>query len=159
LPFDGSRRLTGSNLFFASTGAVLETLGVEVDADVAGRVAQSRRTCARVIALAHDDAASIVARRHSVGASLAIAAPLDQLFTATEVNEWALCAALGRCRSGSLELPRRRARRCRPRSGGTVVDVSGVCSCIAGHPRARGIRAVREVVGHRRLAATRRFGD
>jgi cyanophycin synthetase len=35
-----------------------------------------------------------VARRHAGGASLAITAPLDQLFLATEVNEWALCAAL-----------------------------------------------------------------
>ena len=36
----------------------------------------------------------LVARPHQGGASLALAAPLDQLFTATEVNEWALCAAL-----------------------------------------------------------------
>jgi UDP-N-acetylmuramyl tripeptide synthase len=36
----------------------------------------------------------VVARVHASGASLALAAPLDQLFTATEVNEWALCAAL-----------------------------------------------------------------
>jgi UDP-N-acetylmuramyl tripeptide synthase len=35
-----------------------------------------------------------VARRHAGGASLAITAPYDQLFLATEVNEWALCAAL-----------------------------------------------------------------
>jgi UDP-N-acetylmuramyl tripeptide synthase len=35
-----------------------------------------------------------VARKHAGGVSLAIAAPLDQLFLATEVNEWALCAAL-----------------------------------------------------------------
>ena len=35
-----------------------------------------------------------VVRRHATGASLAISAPCDQLFLATEVNEWALCAAL-----------------------------------------------------------------
>lgn len=35
-----------------------------------------------------------VARRHANGVLLAIAAPYDQLFLATEVNEWALCAAL-----------------------------------------------------------------
>jgi cyanophycin synthetase len=35
-----------------------------------------------------------VARKHAGGVSLAIAAPIDQLFLATEVNEWALCAAL-----------------------------------------------------------------
>jgi len=34
------------------------------------------------------------ARRHAAGASLALAAPPDQLYTATEVNEWAWCAAL-----------------------------------------------------------------
>jgi cyanophycin synthetase len=36
----------------------------------------------------------VVARTHAGGASLALAAPLDALFTATEVNEWALCATL-----------------------------------------------------------------
>jgi cyanophycin synthetase len=35
-----------------------------------------------------------VARQHAGGVSLAISAPIDQLFLATEVNEWALCAAL-----------------------------------------------------------------
>ena len=34
-------------------------------------------------------------REHASGASLAFAAPLDQLYTATEANEWALYAALG----------------------------------------------------------------
>ncbi len=36
----------------------------------------------------------VVARRHAGGTSLAFAAPCDQLLVATEVNEWALCAAL-----------------------------------------------------------------
>ena len=35
-----------------------------------------------------------MARRHASGASLALQAPIDQLFTATELNEWALCATL-----------------------------------------------------------------
>jgi cyanophycin synthetase len=35
-----------------------------------------------------------VVRRHAGGVSLAMTAPIDQLFLATEVNEWALCAAL-----------------------------------------------------------------
>ena len=35
-----------------------------------------------------------VARHHAGGTSLALAAPVDQLFVATEVNEWALCASL-----------------------------------------------------------------
>jgi cyanophycin synthetase len=39
-------------------------------------------------------AAPVAAVLHASGASLAFGAPPDQLFTATEVNEWALCAAL-----------------------------------------------------------------
>ena len=35
-----------------------------------------------------------MARPHASGVSLALAAPVDQLFTATEVNEWALCATV-----------------------------------------------------------------
>ena len=41
-----------------------------------------------------DFSQSTVSRRHAAGTSLALTAPLDQLFTATEVNEWAFCAAL-----------------------------------------------------------------
>ncbi len=37
---------------------------------------------------------SAVARVHADGVSLAVAAPVDQLFTATELNEWALAATL-----------------------------------------------------------------
>jgi UDP-N-acetylmuramyl tripeptide synthase len=37
---------------------------------------------------------AVAARVHARGASLALAAPVDALYTATEVNEWALCAAL-----------------------------------------------------------------
>jgi cyanophycin synthetase len=93
LPFDSSRRLTGSNLFFASTGAVLETVGIEVDeALLAGW--HSRVARARASLRWPETPRPIVARRHAKGTSLAVAAPLDQLFTATEINEWALCAAL-----------------------------------------------------------------
>ena len=35
----------------------------------------------------------VAVRRHATGVSLAFAAPVDQLFAATEVNEWALCAS------------------------------------------------------------------
>ena len=37
---------------------------------------------------------AVVAIPHAAGASLALAAPADQLITATELNEWALAAAL-----------------------------------------------------------------
>jgi UDP-N-acetylmuramyl tripeptide synthase len=80
-------------LFFATTGAVLETVGVEVDTVL---LADWQRRAARVRdALRWPDfPGAIAARRHARGTSLAIAAPADQLYTATELNEWALCAAL-----------------------------------------------------------------
>ncbi|MGB8694194.1 MAG: Mur ligase family protein [Steroidobacteraceae bacterium] len=91
MPFVDSRRLTGANLFFAATGATLELAGLPPDeallTDWRERVARAR------VHLAWP-AAEIVVRRHAGGASLALAAPLDQLFLATEVNEWALCATL-----------------------------------------------------------------
>ncbi|HEV7613866.1 MAG TPA: Mur ligase family protein [Steroidobacteraceae bacterium] len=90
LPFEDSRRLTGGNLFFASTGAVLEIVRVQIDdALLAAWRSKIERAGARL-----GWTRQSVARRHACGASLAIAAPLDQLFLATEVNEWALCAAL-----------------------------------------------------------------
>ena len=91
LPFEDSRRLTGANLFFASTGAVLDTLGVDVDDALIA--AWSARTELAATALGWNASRAVV-RRHARGVSLALTAPLDQLFTATEVNEWALCAAL-----------------------------------------------------------------
>ncbi|MGB7904969.1 MAG: Mur ligase family protein [Steroidobacteraceae bacterium] len=89
----------GGNLFFAGTGAVLETVGLEIDdALLSGwhaRVDRARRY------LGWDQtspgsplAPAIVARRHATGVSLALQAPVDQLFTATELNEWALCATV-----------------------------------------------------------------
>jgi cyanophycin synthetase len=91
LPFDASRRLTGVNLFFAGTGAQLETSGIEADAAL---LADWRARAMRARAHLRWRMPGVVARVHARGASLAIAAPCDQLYTATEVNEWALCAAL-----------------------------------------------------------------
>jgi UDP-N-acetylmuramyl tripeptide synthase len=84
---------------------VLETLGVGVDeALLAGW--RSRATRARAWLQWPDRAARstkprslerarpIAIRRHATGTALALRAPLDQLFTATEINEWAFCAAL-----------------------------------------------------------------
>jgi UDP-N-acetylmuramyl tripeptide synthase len=45
--------------------------------------------------------AAAVARSHAQGTSLAIAAPFDVLLTATEINEWALTAALAALNPGT----------------------------------------------------------
>ncbi|HYV87253.1 MAG TPA: hypothetical protein VFA91_01655, partial [Candidatus Polarisedimenticolia bacterium] len=70
---------------------MLEAVGVALDDDL---LAAWRDR----IALARDhlgwDVPGVVARVHATGASLAIAAPVDLLYLATEVNEWAWCASV-----------------------------------------------------------------
>ncbi|TPG08715.1 Mur ligase [Rhodanobacter glycinis] len=91
MPFDDSRRLTGCNLYFDGAGAVLETVGVAIDdALLEGWRTRSALACH---ALGWADAPPVV-RRHASGAALAFEAPIDQLFSATEVNEWAWLATL-----------------------------------------------------------------
>ncbi|MEP6547698.1 MAG: Mur ligase family protein [Gammaproteobacteria bacterium] len=90
MPFEDSRRLTGGNLFFASTGAVLDARVPMDDGLLDAWRARVQGAGAR-LGWPHRHS---VARRHAGGTLLAIAAPYDQLFLATEVNEWALCASL-----------------------------------------------------------------
>jgi cyanophycin synthetase len=70
---------------------VLEIVGVPIDDDLIGAWRARVLRAGAHLSWANREA---VARRHAAGASLAITAPYDQLFLATEVNEWALCAAL-----------------------------------------------------------------
>ena len=83
--------MTGSNLFFASPGAVLDVVGAALDdALLAAWRARIERAAARL----GWHVAKAVVRPHAGGWQLAISAPDDQLYLATEVNECALCAAL-----------------------------------------------------------------
>ena len=98
LPFEASRRLIGANLFFAGCGAQLETAHVTADAALLAAWRALAQRARAHLGWDHEDRAAdapqVVARPHAGGASLALAAPPDALFVATEVNEWALCAAL-----------------------------------------------------------------
>jgi UDP-N-acetylmuramyl tripeptide synthase len=91
--FEDSRRLTGPNFYFAVPGAVLGSVGAVPTPAQVGRwrsaVLQARAW------LDWPSEASIVARPHQRGVMLALAAPADQLFTATELNEWAWQHACG----------------------------------------------------------------
>ena len=78
-------------MFFASTGAVLDAVGEPVDDAVLD--AWRRRVLRAAARLGWPEPHTVV-RRHAAGVSLSLSAPLDQLFLATEVNEWALCATL-----------------------------------------------------------------
>src|SRR5574337_594442 len=86
IPFDDSRRLTGFNLYFRAVGAVLETRGPLPDEST---LQAWDIDVQRAGATLGWPAGERVVRRHRGGASLALSAPLDQLFCATEVNEWA----------------------------------------------------------------------
>ena len=86
-PFEDSRRLTGCNFHFAGTGAVLEAApGVPFDD---ATLARWRDNVAAARAALGWPEGEVAVRRHRSGVSLAFAAPPDQLYAATEVNEWA----------------------------------------------------------------------
>ncbi|WP_249352544.1 MULTISPECIES: DUF559 domain-containing protein [unclassified Rudaea] len=92
LPFEDSRRLTGANLYFSVPGAVLETSpGIALDDDT---IARWRANVEHLREELGWPSAPIAARIEHGRGALAIAAPIDQLLTATEVNEWALERAL-----------------------------------------------------------------
>lgn len=91
-PFDDSRRLTGPNVYFDGPGAALEAiLDAGIDEDL---IDAWRQRVLRALSHLRWPHGPILARRHASGASLAFAAPADQLYAATEVNEWAWLAAL-----------------------------------------------------------------
>jgi cyanophycin synthetase len=91
--FQDSRRLTGHNRFFAGTAAILETLGPTAQ-DAAAHARWRVAVTALCRALGWADARAVV-KPHASGTLLVIAAPVDALFTATEVNEWAWEQASG----------------------------------------------------------------
>jgi cyanophycin synthetase len=86
-----SRRLTGPNLLLDRPGAVME---VSLDPGEAEAVVVAWRKQARrmldAVGWGHEETAE---RLYTGGASLAISAPIDALYAATEVNEWAWAAA------------------------------------------------------------------
>lgn len=91
-PFEDSRRLTGSNFYFAGCGAALETMGPQARDPVALAAWWMRANAARE-ALGWAGTEPVM-RVHRSATSLAFTAPADQLYTATEINEWAWCASV-----------------------------------------------------------------
>ncbi len=86
-----SRRLTGPNLLLAGAGAVLEVrLGSHGTARFAAAWEQALD---RMLAVVGWSGAERSWRAWPQGASLAFAAPIDALYAATEVNEWAFALA------------------------------------------------------------------
>lgn len=97
-----SRRLIGPNLFFRDCGVVMEVCPSE--AIPPGAVERWEARVRRMRAALGWPDGPIVSRPHRTGTFLALAAPEDQLLTATEVNEWAWLAESGGTDLGPIPL-------------------------------------------------------
>lgn len=86
-----SRRLTGPNLLLDRPGAILEVALSPEEAETA--VATWAAHVRRMLDAVGWTGAEIAFRRFPGGASLAITAPIDGLYSATEINDWAWEAA------------------------------------------------------------------
>jgi UDP-N-acetylmuramyl tripeptide synthase len=90
-----SRRLTGRNLISSRPGAVLDVhLQAGEEAAGATLIAGWRRQARRMLDAAGWGEEEIAVRRFGSGASLFLSAPLDGLYTATEIADWAWEAAM-----------------------------------------------------------------
>ena len=87
-----SRRLTGPNLVTAGPAALLD-LVVGAGEDAAAAVAAWERQAGRILEAVGWGGAALSHRVFPGGLSLAFLAPIDALYAATEVNEWAWEAA------------------------------------------------------------------
>ncbi len=89
-----SRRLTGPNLVTDRPGAVLE---VELPEPAADELVRYWKEAAELaLGAVGWEGEALHVRRYAGGASLAMTAPIDALYAATEVNEWAWAAATAR---------------------------------------------------------------
>jgi UDP-N-acetylmuramyl tripeptide synthase len=86
-----SRRLTGPGLLLDRAGAALE---VRVDeAQREATIAAWREAASRMLAAVGWTSERLAVRRYQGGVSLALTAPADALYAATDLNEWAWQAA------------------------------------------------------------------
>ena len=89
-----SRRLTGPNLLSDLPGAVLDVELPEAGAEQA--IALWQEETQRALAAVGWDGQLVASRRFPGGASLFLSAPVDALYAATELNEWAWIGASAR---------------------------------------------------------------
>ena len=91
LPFRSSRPLGQGNAFLAETGVALDVVGIDLEE---GLHHAWRARIERTARLLHWPAPRFAVGREGRQVTLMFTAPADQLRTAREANEWALCAAL-----------------------------------------------------------------
>jgi len=91
LPFRSSRPLGQGNAFLAETGVALDVVGIDLEE---GLHDAWRARIERAVELLRWPAPRFAVGREGRLVTLMFTAPPDQLQTAREANEWALCAAL-----------------------------------------------------------------
>jgi UDP-N-acetylmuramyl tripeptide synthase len=89
--FFDSRRLTGPGLLLDGPGAILE-IHLD-DPERADALAAWRRAARRMLDAVGWSGETLATRTFAGGASLALSAPADALYAATDLNEWAWVAA------------------------------------------------------------------
>jgi UDP-N-acetylmuramyl tripeptide synthase len=94
IKLEDSRRLTGPNILLDRAGAVLEIYGP--DSEVESLVRTWRQEARKLLDAVGWLAEDIADRSFPGGASLALSAPIDALYAATEVNEKAVETAVAR---------------------------------------------------------------
>ena len=82
-----SRRLTGPNLIMGGAGAVIDVS--LAGADASRLIDEWRCQARRMLEAVGWQSEQIHVHRHADGVSLAISAPLDALYAATDINDWA----------------------------------------------------------------------
>ncbi len=103
-----SRRLTGPNLLWDHEGAVLDVALAPEEADAA--IAAWRREARRLLDAVGWTGEETAVRRFAGGASLALSAPIDALYAATEINDEAWAAATVSPNASQAEDPVERLR-------------------------------------------------
>ncbi|HEY7635411.1 MAG TPA: Mur ligase family protein [Gemmatimonadales bacterium] len=104
MPLLDSRRLTGPGLLLDRPGAVVDV--AMDDTHRAQTIAAWRRNAARMLEAVGWGNETLSTRAFTGGASLALSAPPDALYAATELNEWAWASAeaeMGGARPSTLE--------------------------------------------------------
>ncbi len=123
LPFRSSRPLAQGNASLAEAGVALDVVGIDLEEGLhqawQGRIERAAR-------LLRWPAPRFVASREGRLVTLMFTAPPNQLRTACEANEWALCAALVERDPGhwsSLQESLRAAATADPRRGGIPTEI------------------------------------
>ncbi len=91
MEFLDARRLTGPSLIFDGPGSILD---VRCSADEAEQLIPAwKKNVQRMLAELGWDEATFASRKLLGGVSMAFSAPIDALYAATEINEWAWAAS------------------------------------------------------------------